>query len=139
MAEKPPPDDRTAERDSRITLRAAADRNWDRWFRGPLRPRSCRRSGCRRRACRPRRQLVEKVAGLYMVSELLDFRYVLVEARLLARSDDFLRAFESGEPRPAGGGLTALPARNGECARRACRHERHRPGGKPAPRALQRR
>jgi len=58
-----------------------------------------------------RRQLVEKTAGLYMVGELLDLRYALVEARLLARSDDFLGTFETGAARPAGGGLTALPAR----------------------------
>lgn len=140
MAEKPPPDDRAAKRGSHITLYAAAffllaiaaivvlmvrQDEATGTDTPPPPPTAIGADGfvalsAVGHAAGPdtvalradaRRQLVEKTAGLYMVGELLDFRYALVEARLLARSDDFLRAFESGEPRPAGGGLTALPAR----------------------------
>ncbi len=59
-----------------------------------------------------KRQLVEKAAALYVSQSSLDQNYALVQARLLARSGDFIKALaDDGAPRMGKDGLATLAAK----------------------------
>ncbi|MDP2793214.1 MAG: serine/threonine-protein kinase [Sulfurisoma sp.] len=58
-----------------------------------------------------RRQLIEKAAALYVDSQSLSKNYGLLQAKLFARSGEFIQAIEEAQPRQNADGLMSLTAR----------------------------